>query len=740
MTAGERFRRARDVFLGALALEPSERPAFLAAACGDDAELRSRVQAMLAADAIDDGFLDAAPVLPLPTHKQPVPRSIAGYRVLGHIGEGAMGAVYAAMQDRPRRVVALKVLHHDAPESLRRRFEHEAEILARLEHPEIARVLEAGAERADGATLCYMALEWVPGGRPITEYVREADTPHRERLELIATVADAIAHAHQRGVIHRDLKPANVLVDEAGRPRVIDFGVARLNDPDLSLTLCGPGGAAVIGTPAYMSPEQCQGRPDHIDARADIYALGAILYELLVQRPPHDVAHLPLGEALNALAAADPPSPAAADPSLKGDLDAIVLKAMACSPHDRYQSASEFAADIRRHLAHEPILARPPSHWQRALRRLGRHPLAATAAACALLAAVSLGSTLAGIQYLAYRPDRVELIDGDRRVALLSRAGHRIHTWDSGVPGGVVEAAMLASSDAPASRLVLIAYSHRALTPSFAGHLVAYDVGRPRRVVWSTRDAPPQFPPPTAPHPEAALNIEGFFIADIIDASPGAEIVLRHGMYPYSPMAIRVFDARGRQRYQTIHNGVVNELAWLPESRRLVGAGLGCAGRWDQRGVADALLVYQNVLFAVEPVDGHIAERTWNLRDDRPADPTLHWYLWLGPPEILSALAVDEVRVRPGPEQEGLRRAIYEVDASPPETGWAGPASLCFVLDPLTGDVLGSSPNDVYKQAVARGEVPHADAVRLFDLSSLPPITRPHVARSDAPRARDDQR
>jgi WD40 repeat protein len=298
-----------------------------------------------------------------------------------------MAAVYEAEQDRPNRCVALKVIRPGLlSPALLKRFEQEVEILGRLGHPGIAQIYEAGIAE-DGQP--FFAMEFVRG-LPLDEYARSRSLTVPDRLSLMARVCDAVQHAHDQGVIHRDLKPGNILVDETGQPKVLDFGVARATDADL---LTGAGltqTGQLLGTPSYMSPEQLAADSAAIDHRADVYALGVILFELLAHRLPSEVTNRPLAEAARLIQEQDPPRLGSINPELRGDVETIVAKALAKDRARRYASAADLAADIRRWLANEPILARPPSAMYH-LRQFARRHTGLVGGVLATGAALVLG-------------------------------------------------------------------------------------------------------------------------------------------------------------------------------------------------------------------------------------------------------------------------------------------------------------------------------------------------------------
>ncbi len=288
-----------------------------------------------------------------------LPSSIGHYRILRLLGEGGMGAVYEAEQEHPHRVVALKVIRPGlANRGMLRRFEQESEVLGRLQHPGIAQIYEAGTEDTGLGRQPYFAMECIRG-RSLREYSDNHRLDARQQLELMVKICDAVQHAHQRGLIHRDLKPSNILVDETGQPKILDFGIARVIDSDMSTSLKTDQGQ-LLGTPAYMSPEQLLGDPRELDTRSDIYALGVIAYELLAGRLPDGLTGKPL-EAIRFVREETLPPLSSVNRIFRGDVETIVSKALEKDKSRRYSSAADFGADIVRCLRDEPLAARPPS-------------------------------------------------------------------------------------------------------------------------------------------------------------------------------------------------------------------------------------------------------------------------------------------------------------------------------------------------------------------------------------------
>jgi serine/threonine protein kinase len=399
--------------------DEAERSAFLDRECAGDTQLRARIQTLLEADRVGDDLLSAPVRADLPTIKGTLPTEKPGdvigrYKLLQRIGEGGFGVVYMAEQQEPiRRRVALKVikLGMDTAEVIAR-FEAERQALALMDHPNIATVLDAGATETGRP---YFVMELVRG-ISITDYCDQHNLTTRERLELFTQVCSAAQHAHQKGIIHRDLKPSNVLVtlnDGTPLPKVIDFGIAKAMDRRLTERTLFTRFGQFVGTPQYMSPEQAAMTALDVDTRGDIYSLGVLLYELLTGTTPFEPERLrsaAYAEVCRIIREEEPPKPstristlgkratevarhrdtepAALGRLVRGDLDWIVMKALEKDRARRYQSASAFADDIRRHMAGDAISAHPQGALSLSWKWCKRHRRAlATAAAALVLAA-----------------------------------------------------------------------------------------------------------------------------------------------------------------------------------------------------------------------------------------------------------------------------------------------------------------------------------------------------------------
>ena len=458
-------RREESIFEAALALPPEKRPAYLSQACGDGTELRRRIELLLQSNDRAGEFLEPAltpgtdrtMVISAPPSEKPGD-VIGHYKIREKLGEGGCGMVYVAEQTEPvRRRVALKVIKLGMDtRSVIARFEAERQALAMMDHPNIARVLDAGATETGRP---YFVMELVRGIK-ITDYCDQNHLNTSQRLELFIQVCQAVQHAHQKGVIHRDIKPSNILVtlhDGVPVPKVIDFGIAKATEGRLTEMTVYTELRQFIGTPAYMSPEQAEMSGLDIDTRSDIYSLGVLLYELLTGRTPFD-AHELVESGLDAMRRTirekEPMRPSTrlstmldadltavaqrqgAEPPrlvhfIRGDLDWIVMKALEKDRTRRFESASGLALDVNRFLKNEPIEARPPSGLYR-FQKLVRRNKTAFAGAAAVLAALVLGLGLSLYLFIrerhALRSEQAALqraVAAERRQAELREQAER---------------------------------------------------------------------------------------------------------------------------------------------------------------------------------------------------------------------------------------------------------------------------------------------------------------------------
>lgn len=425
MTADEAWDRLHRAFTAAVALPPAERSACIRQLSGGDREVESRLRQLLE---LDDrkGILDSplGALLPCSDHDEKIEtilgRRIGAYQIVRLLGAGGMGTVYEAIQESPRRPVALKVLHGGiVSRASLRRFEREVEILGRLQHPAIARIYEAGTFESDTGPRPFFAMELI-NGRPLSHVLAECHLSIRERVDLLIRICFGVEHAHARGIIHRDLKPANIMVSfdsvpatsvpepasvrpastslgdqpSNARPdytiKILDFGIACAIDNDTVAATLRTDEGLLMGTLAYMSPEQMTGEPSCTTFQSDIYSLGLIGYELLSGRLPRDLRGLSLPDAIRYVRENDLTPLHSINRLLSGDLDTIIAKATDTVAERRYRTVTDFRTDLQRYLTDQPILARRPTYVYQ-LRKFARRYKALVGSVTAVVIVLLLG-------------------------------------------------------------------------------------------------------------------------------------------------------------------------------------------------------------------------------------------------------------------------------------------------------------------------------------------------------------
>lgn len=655
---------------------------------------------------------------------------IGDFRVESVLAAGGMGTVYLAQQESPRRPVALKLVKPGLlSRQALRRFEYESQVLARLRHPNIAHVYAAGVHDPDcdggGAetpirAVPYFAMEYVPGARTITTYAADRHLTIHERLELFIPVCDAVHHGHQKGIIHRDLKPANILVDETGQVKIIDFGVARSTDTDVAATTLYTEVGQLVGTLQYMSPEQCRADPQDLDTRSDVYSLGVVLYELLCERLPYAVSRTSVVDAARTICEQPADRPSTVLRALRGDLDTIVLKALVKDRTRRYASADALARDLRHHLSGEPIEARPPTAWTRALRWVARHPMLTTAGGCLLIAAVISAATWMAMWFANSRPHHLTWAGDGSEVRLASFADRILHSWQTAQPANGWAGTSTGFVDEPISsggrRLIVVGLAASTSGPH-AGKLCVYDVDGDRtEPIHTAQVGPNDLPSSLSVHKyyqKPSVHFWGVF--DVFPDSEGDEVVAVHCIGRFSPRCLRIYDLGLNVLYQVWHDGTIKDCYWLGESDLLICAGDDDEVPWFCRQPEYSEIDWApQVLFAVRPVRDFVSREFLQTNWIETGSP-LHtaWSKCLLPPSS-DGWRVRTTRVAAPVPENARGRTLVTVEIVGTD---AAVGQISFEIDEQ-GDEIGGTR---YEGSSFRA-LQSAPNLDVFGLGPLPPI------------------
>lgn len=661
--------------------------------------------------------------------------AVPGYTVLARLGHGGGGAVYRGMHEGSARPVAIKLLAQRLGSTAgSQRAWRELELLGQLHLSCLPKLLDYGEH--DGRL--FIVTELVEG-LTLEVHCIEHALDRRQRVDLLARVGDALQLIHERGVIHRDIKPSNILIDPNGDPVLIDFGIAALVADDPKDTLATDG--SPIGSPSFMSPEQARGERASISTRTDVYGLGAAAYQILLGQPPFDL-HATLHEAIRRIAFDQPRGPHEIDTAFPRPLAAVLHKAVARNPGDRYASASDLAADLRRWLRREPVQARPPSVFLRLTRSLGRHPALATLGLCVAMLAGSVGGTYALVRWLNTQPFRVSRLwddaDSSLRAAMLeSLSGRVLHIWSPGVCGASQN--LLPMRDQQGDHLLaIVGFEDAPDSPDWSRKLCAFDVKQSvEEPYWSrsvTNDQLATLPSDRDIRADD-FRVRGLDVQDYFPDRPGEEIAVNFTQGTYSWTVIQIYDLHGDLLYQFWHDGVIRPMYWMPGPGLLVLAGLNSeqvSGRSREAGWAsrlpDALgdASHPRVLFAIRPREGVIGRSVLVADEVGPSGTDdVAWYRCLPRASLEKkrwGIRFLESPPKPSPRHVLVRWAFVG-DGERAETSWT--------VDEQ-GRVVGTiRPNDAYRAAMTRGDIPHPP--EFWQLGTLPPLLPPRESGGSPP-------
>lgn len=645
---------------------------------------------------------------------------IDGYVVERELGRGGGGVTYLAHKQTSQAKAALKILHIELGEGAdSRRAWRELDVLQQVRAPNLPRLLDFGTV---GRNL-FIATEFVDGtslsrrfGSPV--FVDSDDL--RTRVTLLERLCRATHTLHERAVIHRDLKPSNVIVAGGDEPFIIDLGIALLVSPDPMQTLTSDG--TPVGTPAFMAPEQARGDRSQISTRSDVYGLGAIGYWMLTGQTPHDLTGATLHEAVRRVGSDQPRDPRNIEPTLPKPLAAVLAKACALRPADRYGSALDLAVDLRRWLDGKPVEATPPGFPQRVVRWASHHPIVATTVFWATVGVAGLGAMALTSWRLNDRPSAIQIDQGDplpsdptRRRAptqarLATPTGRTLHTWRSEPEGAVMHAELV--RDTALGEPVVVTLIRRPLGETDAGtQLVVWRANQPDEKLWdashekaSLRAPRESLPPLTSAdllNTEEKYDVTDVLIDDYFPERPGRELLVRFPHISYDPSAIRIYSLNGELLFEAWHWGSITGVKWLRETRSLVLIACNNEAHWPERGHPEVKYPWPLVVLSLHPLEGQ--RRGWlNPAMAHPGEAA-DWYQCLLPPGAHDVYTMRLETTAPGDHAPG--RFQLMIDEAHPAEG-KPPIGYYNLIVGLDGRVVKTVEPDARKKLGKRPDLP----------------------------------
>jgi predicted Ser/Thr protein kinase len=631
---------------------------------------------------------------------------LPGYVIRRKLGDGGGGAVWLASRQGAEQLLAVKILRHRFGIGGKSdRAWRELHILSQIRLPAVPRVADYGVH--DGRL--YIATEYIDG-LSLNEYCRTNNLGRRECVELLARVADAVHSLHETGVIHRDIKPSNIIVDRNDQPVIIDLGIASLLTDDVMETLTAEG--APIGSPAFMSPEQARGSRREITTRSDVYGLGATAYLVLTGHTPHEMAET-IHASVRRVAEDEPRNPRELDGSLPRDLAAVLGKAVAREPGQRYVSAAEFAEDLRRWMGGDPVTATPPGFWRRGTRWVTKHPVIATTVACTVIALAIFGSAGFVTWRLTLRPDHLEFSLDGSSVRLVTSTNVTLRAWQGLSEDSFPVAQIVKRHQKLGGGRVLVISSNKSVPGLPNGELCIYNLNDYNAdPVWTSAGTialPPRmrYAIPSSQSTDA-YELTHAWIEDVFPDLPGYEIIAFHRHSPYSPTAIRIYDLTGRLLYETWHDGHLWDAYWMSGPRLIVATGCNSKGSWFDLVGIKTNDIFPTIVFAIQPLPG-VTNQTLSWPGfSGTVEPA--WYLCVLPPEM-SNYTTKHSYISLGPPSMNLsperfvRFSITTTTSPKCSYSWVLDAFGDTVIDyPSSGWVL--DPNLPDRSLVKLGQLP----------------------------------